>query len=60
MIAATAVIHGLTVVTRNIPHFESFGVDLLNPFSTDLITRVPSQLIFGHPSDGAASIVFMR
>lgn len=33
MIAATARVHGLTVVTRNTADFKSFGVDLLNPFS---------------------------
>ena len=33
MIAATARVHGLTVVTRNIADFKSFGVDLLNPFN---------------------------
>ena len=32
MIAATAKVHGLTVVTRNIADFKSFGVSLLNPF----------------------------
>jgi predicted nucleic acid-binding protein len=32
MIAATAVIHNLTVVTRNIRDFEVFGVRTLNPF----------------------------
>ncbi len=32
MIAATAKIHGLTVVTRNVADFKSFGVPLLNPF----------------------------
>jgi predicted nucleic acid-binding protein len=32
MIAATAKVHGLTVVTRNIADFNSFGVPLLNPF----------------------------
>ena len=32
MIAATAQIHGLTVVTRNIADFKAFGVPLLNPF----------------------------
>jgi toxin FitB len=32
MIAATAKIHGLTVVTRNTADFKSFGVALLNPF----------------------------
>jgi predicted nucleic acid-binding protein len=32
MIAATALEHGLTVVTRNVSHFEPTGVRVLNPF----------------------------
>jgi predicted nucleic acid-binding protein len=32
MIAATAVVHGLTVVTRNVTDFADFSVSLLNPF----------------------------
>jgi predicted nucleic acid-binding protein len=32
MIAATAVTHDLTVVTRNVRDFEAFGVRTLNPF----------------------------
>lgn len=32
MIAATAAVHALTVVTRNIGDFVLFGVPLLNPF----------------------------
>jgi toxin FitB len=32
MIAATAQVHGLTVVTRNVADFKPFGVALLNPF----------------------------
>lgn len=32
LIAATAMTHGLTVVTRNTKDFEAFGVLLLNPF----------------------------
>lgn len=32
-IAAIALTHGLTLVTRNISHFEALGVDLLNPFT---------------------------
>ncbi len=32
-IAATAQVHGLTVVTRNIRDFEGCGIPLLNPFS---------------------------
>ena len=31
LIAATALEHGLTVVTRNIRHFEPAGVPVLNP-----------------------------
>lgn len=34
MIAATAKIHNLTVVTRNVRDFEQFGVRTLNPFKT--------------------------
>jgi predicted nucleic acid-binding protein len=33
MIAATASVHGLTVVTRNIRDFEALNVPLLNPFA---------------------------
>ena len=32
MIAATALVHGLTVVTRNTADFEPMGVALLNPW----------------------------
>jgi predicted nucleic acid-binding protein len=32
MIAAIAKVNGLTVVTRNVADFSSFGVSLLNPF----------------------------
>ena len=32
-IAATALTHDLTVVTRNLEHFEGLGVRLLNPFT---------------------------
>ena len=34
MIAATAKVHQLTVVTRNIADFATFKVNLLNPFGT--------------------------
>lgn len=33
LIAATAQIHGLTLVTRNTRDFEECGIGLLNPFS---------------------------
>ena len=33
LIAATALVHGMTVVTRNAPDFEATGVPLLNPWN---------------------------
>ncbi|HLQ93933.1 MAG TPA: type II toxin-antitoxin system VapC family toxin [Xanthobacteraceae bacterium] len=33
MIAATALVHGLQVVTRNVRDFKDFGVDVFNPFT---------------------------
>jgi predicted nucleic acid-binding protein len=35
MIAATARVHDLIVVTRNVRDFEPFGVTVLNPFETN-------------------------
>lgn len=32
LIAATALVHGMTVVTRNVADFDSTGVSLLNPW----------------------------
>lgn len=32
LIAATALVHGMTVVTRNVADFEPLGVSLLNPW----------------------------
>jgi toxin FitB len=34
MIAATAKVHGLTVVTRNVRDFGMFGVETFDPFRT--------------------------
>ncbi len=34
MIAATARIHGMVVVTRNVKDFATFGVQVFNPFSS--------------------------
>jgi toxin FitB len=31
-VAATALTHGLTIVTRNAEHFARLGVDIVNPF----------------------------
>jgi toxin FitB len=33
LVAATARVHGMTVVTRNVKDFELAGVEVLNPFS---------------------------
>jgi predicted nucleic acid-binding protein len=35
-IAATALVHDLTVVTRNVQHFRASGVKLLNPFGKEV------------------------
>ncbi len=35
LIAATAIIHHLVVVTRNVRDFEPLGVETLNPFEAD-------------------------
>lgn len=32
LIAATALVHGMTVVTRNVVDFESTGVEIFNPW----------------------------
>jgi predicted nucleic acid-binding protein len=34
LIAATALVHDLTVVTRNERHFDDLGVRFLNPWLT--------------------------
>jgi toxin FitB len=33
LIAATAMIHGMTIVTRNVSDFESTGVAIINPWN---------------------------
>jgi toxin FitB len=32
LVAATALVHGLTVATRNVSDFKKTGVKVLNPF----------------------------
>jgi predicted nucleic acid-binding protein len=32
LIAATALVHGMTVVTRNLSHFQATGVTVVNPW----------------------------
>ena len=34
LIAATALVHGMTVVTRNVGHFQSVGVAVVNPWQS--------------------------
>jgi predicted nucleic acid-binding protein len=41
LIAATALVRGLTVVTRNVDDFEPFGVSLVNPFANTADTEKP-------------------
>ena len=36
LIAATAMVHGMTVVTRNVSDFKLTGVPILNPFDAPL------------------------
>jgi toxin FitB len=33
MISATAIVHSMTLVTRNVTDYSQFGVKLFNPFS---------------------------
>jgi len=41
LIAATALVHGLTVVTRNISDFKATDVRLLNPWEGDEPFKIP-------------------
>ena len=34
LLAATAIVHNLTLVTRNLSHVQGLGADLLDPFTT--------------------------
>ena len=34
LIAATALVHGMTVVTRNVAHYQSTGVAIVNPWQS--------------------------
>ena len=38
LIAATALTHGLTVVTRNVKHFAPTGAAVSNPFDNETIS----------------------
>lgn len=42
MIAATAKVHGLTVVTRNVADFHALGLDVFNPFVAALSPIMPA------------------
>jgi predicted nucleic acid-binding protein len=35
LICATAIVHGLTLVTRNVADFEDAGVSMINPWSSE-------------------------
>ena len=47
MIAATASVHRLTVVTRNVADFAGFGVRVLNPFKRALLVAFVLLAVFG-------------
>jgi predicted nucleic acid-binding protein len=34
LIAATALVHGMTVVTRNVSHFQPMGAAVFNPWQS--------------------------
>ena len=36
MIASVAIVHSLTVVTRNVRDFERLGLTVLNPFNQEI------------------------
>ncbi|TAK78369.1 MAG: type II toxin-antitoxin system VapC family toxin [Gammaproteobacteria bacterium] len=36
IIAATALVHGMTIVTRNVSDFEQTGAEILNPWESQL------------------------
>lgn len=38
MIAATAIVHNMTVVTRNVRDFKCFNVSIFNPFDDQSVT----------------------
>jgi len=42
-IAAIALVYDLTVVTRNISHFQDTGARLLNPFAADPSPTQPTR-----------------
>jgi toxin FitB len=43
LIAATARVHTMTVVTRNVKDFEAAGVQVVNPFTEGETTLDPKQ-----------------
>ena len=40
LIAATALVHGMTVATRNVSHFQPMGVSIVDPWQPLAATRV--------------------
>jgi toxin FitB len=43
MIAATALVHGPTVVTRDVADFEATGVALVNPWQSQQAPKFPEE-----------------
>ena len=50
LIAATALMHGMTLVTRNAADFEPMGVPLFNPWLADTPKRRPGLLLEDRPA----------
>ncbi|MEZ7827801.1 MAG: type II toxin-antitoxin system VapC family toxin [Brachymonas denitrificans] len=58
MIAATALVHGLTVVTRNAADFEATGVPLLNPWGKWTLQEQSADYL--HQTCASTTPVFAR
>jgi hypothetical protein len=43
LIATTALVHGPTVVTRDVPDFEATGVALVNPWQPQQAPKFPEE-----------------
>ncbi len=44
LIAATALVHGMTVITRNVVDFQATGVPLFNPWDEAVTSKAPKLL----------------
>jgi hypothetical protein len=56
LIAATALVHGLVVVTRNVADFEPMGVEIIDPWQTAAELTRPVQAVLGPPNVPSATV----